>query len=157
MVDKKLNFLANNNKYGVVENSFTNRPNTIGKIVYEDGSPLKYGDQAEIFSVLNLDDEFNLFIQSALSEIYYTKNDSHFIFGYQPADYENEEIKENDVKIHYAGVDNTITKKEFYELCLLLCEAKLNGLDIQEDTEVSREDLLQIKSQLAEKIRNHIV
>lgn len=153
MVDKELKFLSTNDKYGVVENTFTNKSNTIGKIVYSNGEPLKYGDEAEIFGVLNLEEEFNPFMKSGLSEAYFSREHYWYTFGYQPADYENEEIKATDVKIHYAGVDNIITKKEFYELCLLLCEAKLNGLDLIEDKEVCREELLSIKTQLEEKMK----
>jgi hypothetical protein len=151
MVDKKLSFLSKNSNYGVVlkSNPFQNIEHNV---VYSDGSNLKYGDEAEIFGAIREKDLMH-FMQCAITENYYTKDDSHFIFGYQPADYENEEIKENDVKIQYAGVNNTITKKEFYDLCLLLCDAKLNGLDLIEDKEVSREQLLSIKSQIEEKIK----
>ncbi len=155
MVDKKLRFLSKNSNYGVVlkSNPFQNIEHNV---VYSDGSNLKYGDEAEIFGAIR-EKDLKHFMQCSITENYYTKDDSHFIFGYQPADYENEEIKENDVKIHYAGVDNTISKKEFYDLCLLLCDAKLNGLDLIGDKEVSREELLSIKSQIEEKIKNFSV
>jgi hypothetical protein len=150
MVDKKLNFLSRNSKYAVIEIDNTNRPNTIGKIIYSNGEPLEYGDIAEIFSVLNLEEEFIPFIKSALSETYFTKEHYGFIFGYQPASFDDDEIKENEVKIHYAGVDNTILKKEFFELCILLCEAKLVNPN---KGVVTDEELLQIKSQLEEKLK----
>ena len=155
MVDKKLVLFSKNEKYAFIK--WQDSQATLGrKLVYSNGENLKYGDPAEIISVAG-GKEFNPFIQSALSEGGYYKEHYNFIFGYQPADYENEEIKENDVKIHYAGVDNTITKKEFYDMCLLLCDAKLNGLDLIEDKEVSREDLVSIKSQLKEKIKIYSV
>jgi hypothetical protein len=151
MVDKKLSFLSNNSNYGIVlkSNPFQNIEHNL---LYYDGSNLKYGDPAEIFGAIR-EKDFMHFMYCAITESYYTKDDHHFIFGYQPADYENEEIKENEVKIHYAGVDNTITKKEFYDLCLLLCDAKLNGLDLIEDKEVSRDEIISIKTQLEEKIK----
>jgi hypothetical protein len=151
MVDKELNFISKNSHYGIVlkTNPFQNIEHNV---LYSDGSNLKYGDPAEIFGAIT-EKEFVPFMECAISESYYTKEHFHFMLGYQPADYENEEIKKNEVKIYYAGVDNTISKKEFYELCLLLCDAKLNGLDLIEDKEVSREDLISIKTQLEEKIK----
>jgi hypothetical protein len=150
MVDKELSFLSKNSSYKIVLKS-NPLQNVEHNVLYSDGSNLKYGDPAEIFGAIT-EKEFAEFMECAILERYYTKDHYHFILGYQPADYENDEIKENNVKIHYAGVDNTITKIEFYELCLLLCEAKLNGLDLIEDKAVKLEDLLSIKSQLAEKI-----
>ena len=151
MVDKKLSFLSKNSNYGVVLKS-NPLQNIEHNLLYSDGSNLKYGDPAEIFGAIR-EKDFTHFIDCAITESYYTKDDSHFILGYQPADYENEEIKENEVKIHYAGVDNSIAKKEFYKLCILLCDAKLNGLDLIEDKEVSREELQSIKIKLEEKIK----
>lgn len=154
MVDKELNFLSRNSKYAVIEIDNTNRPNTIGKIIYSNGEPLRYGDVAEIFGVLNLEEEFIPFIKSALTESGYYKEHYSFIFGYEPADFENEEIKENDVRIHYAGCDNTILKKEFFELCILLCEAKLVNSN---KGNITNEELLQIKFQLEEKLKIYSV
>ena len=37
MVDKGLIFITKNDKYAIIKNDFTNRPNTIGKIVYSNG------------------------------------------------------------------------------------------------------------------------
>lgn len=154
-MDKELKFLSTNNKYGVIENNFTTKANTIGKIVYLNGETLKYGDEAEIFGVLNLEEEFKPFMESALSEGDYHKEHYSFIFGYQPVDFENEEISESEVKIRYAGIDNTLSKKQFYELCLLLCDAKLNGFNLIKTVYISREELLSIKSQLKEKHKQY--
>jgi hypothetical protein len=154
MVDKELNFLSMNDEYGVIENDFTNRPNTIGKIVYSNGESLKYGDKAEIFGILNLEEEFIPFMSSAISETYFSQQHSGFAFGYQPADYENKEIKENEVRIYYIEVENTIQKKDFYELCLLLCDAKIKT---ENKGNITNEELLQIKSQLEEKIKIYSV
>lgn len=151
MVDKELNFVARNEKYGYLKE--VNLQNKIvHRLTYSNGKHLAYGDPAEIFSAVSSGVEFITFIQSALFESGYYKEHYNFTFGYQSADYENEEIKENEVRIHYAGVDNITTKKEFYELCLLLCDAKLNGLDIIEDNEVKQEQLLSFKSQLEDKV-----
>jgi hypothetical protein len=150
MVDKKLKFISKNDKYGVVENAFSNRLNSIGKIVYSNGEPLKYGDKAEIFGILNLEEEFFPFMNSAISETYFSQEHSSVAFGYQHADYENKEIKENEVRIYYIEVENTITKKEFYELCLLLCDAKLKSPN---KIGITNEELTLIKSQLEEKIK----
>jgi hypothetical protein len=152
MVDKELNFVVRNEQYGYRKEA--NQQNEIvHRLTYSDGKYLAYGDPAEIFSAVSSGAEFIIFMQSALFESGFYKEHYNFTLGYQPADFENEEIKENEVKIHYAGVDNTISKKEFYDLCLLLCDAKLNGLDLIEDKEVSRDELLSIKSQLEEKIK----
>ena len=151
MVDKELIFLAKNQKYAFIQ--WEDGKGMLGmKIVYSSGNTLEYGDSAEIISVAG-GNEFKPFMDSVISEGGLYKEHCSFIFGYQPSDYENEEIKENEVKIHYAGVDNTISKKDFYELCLLLCDAKLNRLDLIQDNEVKREDLVSIKSQLEDKIK----
>ena len=151
MVDKGLIFITKNDKYAIIKNDFNNRPNTIGKIIYSNGESLNYGDAAEIFGVLNLEEEFTPFLELALSEMHFSREHYGFIFGYQPADYENEEIKVGEVRIHYSGVDNTITKKEFYELCLLMCNAKLKT--ISSDSDITEQELFSIKSQLEEKIK----
>lgn len=148
MVDKELVFLSKNSVYGVIKK--TNPFQKIEhNIVYANGTGLKYGDSAEIFGALG-ENEIVPFMESAISEGDYYKEHYNFVFGYQPADFENEEIKENEVRIHYAGVDNTISKKAFYDLCLLLCEAKEYSLDYKEEI---RKELLRIKSKLQEKIK----
>ena len=150
MVDKELKFLAKNNIYGIIlkSNPFQNIEHNI---LYSNGEKLKYGDPAEIFSAIS-ENEFNSFMQSAISGFYFIREHYWFTFGYQPSDYDNQEIKENEVRIHYAGEDNTILKKDFYELCLLLCDAKLNSLTT--NIEIKRIELLSIISQLEYKIKD---
>lgn len=147
MVDKKLNYLSRNSSYGIIEK--TNPLQNIDyNIVYADGAKLQYGDPAEIFGAIT-DNEFISFLESSLSESSFTREHYWYTFGYQPADFDNEEIKENEVQIHYAGVDNSITKKDFYKLCLLLCDAKLNGI---ESKEIDKEKILLFKIKLSEKL-----
>jgi hypothetical protein len=155
MVDKELNFLSKNRSYGII--SKINPMQNIGhNIIYANGEALKYGDVAEIFGAIT-DNDLLSFFKSSITEEYISREHYGVEFGYQPADYENEELRENEIKIHYIEVENTVTKKSFYELCLLLCDAKLNGLDFQEDGEENKEELLQIKSQLVEKIKIYSV
>lgn len=152
MVDKGLGFINNNGKYGYLK-EVSQQSKIVHRLTYFDGEYLAYGDPAEIFTAASSGEDFLRFMQSALSEGGYYREHYNFVFGYQPADYENAEIKENEVRIHYAGVDNTMSKKDFYELCLLLCDAKLIGLDINEDKAVRREELQLIKAQLENKIK----
>lgn len=153
MVDKELTFLAKNEKYAFIK--WQDSKGTLGRrLVYFDGSKLKYGDPAEIIPTAGGKD-FKPFIDAALSEGGFNRQGYGFFFGYLAPSFDDDGIKENEVSIHYGGVDNMILKKDFYELCLLLCEAKINGLDLHEDTEVSNEDLLDYKAKLEEKIAKY--
>lgn len=149
MVDKKLDFLSKNEKYAVVLKT-NPLQNIEHSIVYVDGKELSYGDPAEIFGVLNLEGDFFPFMNSAIAENQYIKEHYGFIFGYRPSDYDNTEIKQNDVRVYYAGVENTISKIDFYELCLLLCKAKL---EMQNRDEKTKDELRLVKTQLEEKVK----
>jgi hypothetical protein len=122
------------------------------KFVYANGEDLQYGDKAEILGAV-IGKDFLPFINSVLTENHFTRENYGFTLGFQPADFDNEEIKENEARIYYADFENTTSKIELYELSLLLCNAKINRLDIREDEDVKREQLLSIKSQLEAKIR----
>jgi hypothetical protein len=111
MVDKELNFLSKNRLYGVIS-KINPMQNIEHNIVYADGTSLKYGDSAEIFGAIT-ENELEPFFQAAISETYFSREHYWFTCGFQQADCENAEIKANEVKIHYAGVDNTISKKSF--------------------------------------------
>ncbi|NDP23163.1 MAG: hypothetical protein GZ091_19105 [Paludibacter sp.] len=152
MVDKELNFLSKNTSYGVVDR-INPIQNIEHNIVYSDGSKLGYGDKAEIFGAIS-NIELISFMDSVLSNNNYTKEHYWITFGYQPASFDDEEIKDREVRIHYAGVDNTIPKKDFYELCLLLCMAKLNGFDLNEVKNLKQEELKLIKVRLEKKVKN---
>jgi hypothetical protein len=149
MVDNSIEVLFKSKQYAYVQYG-----HPIGQIakkfIYANGKDLEYGDKAEILSAVVGDGSFWDFIKSALSETYFTREHFWFTCGYQPTDFDNEEIKQGEVRIHYAGVDNTILKRDFYELCLLLCEAKKYSLDYKEELE---NELLQIKLQLEEKLK----
>ncbi len=149
MVDNTIKTLFKAKEYALIEYK---RPDgdTSKKFVYADGKNLAYGDKAEILGAVLGGINFLEFINGALSETYFSREHYWFTCGYQSADFDNEEIKENEVRIHYAGVDNTILKKDFYELCLLLCEAKKYSLDYKEEFE---KEILQIKAQLYDKIK----
>lgn len=151
MVDKGLIFLAKSNRYSVLKSNQTSI-NGIGKIVYSDGTDLSYGDPAEIFGVLNIENEFYDFINSALTKGSFTRQYYGFLFG-PYFDYDSGEIKDSEVGMIYAGVENKIPKKDFFELCLLLCNAKLNGMDIIEDNEAKKEDILQFKFEIEERLK----
>lgn len=148
MVDNTIRTLFNSEHYAYIEYM-----HPIGevakKFVYSDGKDLEYGDKAEILDAV-MGKDFSDFIKGVLSETYFTREHYWFTFGYQPADYDNEEIKESEVRIHYAGVDNTISKKEFYDLCLLLCDAKLNLLN---KDDITNKELTLIKTKLEGKLR----
>jgi hypothetical protein len=152
MVDKELNFLSKNNSYGVID-KINPMQNIEHNIIYADGTALKYGDFAEVFGAISNHDLLPFF-ESSITEMYFSREHYGITYGYQPADYENEEINESEVRIYFAEMENRVTKKDFYELCLLLCEAKLNSIGKSgEDKVVKREELLSIKSQLEEKIK----
>jgi hypothetical protein len=148
MVGKKLNFTAKNEKYGFLRDKNT-QGELINRFVYSNGEKLEYGDPAEIISAV-AGEEFIPFMKAAISEGRYYKEHYWFVFGYQPADYDDDEIKESDVRIHYAGVDNTISKMAFYELCLLLCEAKFKPKDLDSD---DFRQIHEIKCQIEEKLK----
>jgi hypothetical protein len=148
MVDNTI-ILFKTNEYALVQ--YMHPDYGLGrKFVYSDGKDLVYGDKAEILGAVLGGVNFLEFIDGALSETYFSREHYWYTCGYQPADFDNEEIKGNEVRIHYAGVDNTILKKDFYELCLLLCEAKEYSLDYKEEF---KKELQQMKSQLEEKIK----
>jgi hypothetical protein len=121
------------------------------KFVYADGTDLVYGDKAEILGAV-MGKDFLPFVKSVLNGKHFTREHYGYTLGFQSADFDNAEIKDDEVRVYYADVENTISKQEFYKLCLFLCDAKLNSLNLQVDKEVTREDLVQIKSQLEEKI-----
>jgi hypothetical protein len=148
MVDKELIFLAKNEKYAFIK--WEDSQGNIGnKLVYSNGDDLRYGDPAEIIPVAG-GEGFKQFMESALSESGYYREHYSFTFGYKPADFDSKEIKDTEVKTHYAGVDNTISKKEFYELCLLLCNAKMQA---SHKNSIEEEELKFVKSQLEQKIK----
>ena len=148
MVDNSIKMLFKSKQYAYVQ--YVHPMGQITrKFVYANGKDLDYGDKAEILSAVVGAGNFLDFMKGALSETYFTREHFWFTCGYQPADFDNEEIKQREVRIHYAGVDNTILKKDFYEMCLLLCEAKKYSLDYKETFE---DELFQIKLQLEEKI-----
>jgi len=138
MVDKELIFLDKNEKYGIIK-----LQHDYNQVVFCDGQRLRYGDPAELFSAIT-EEEFILFVETAIASGHYIKEHYGFVFGYQPADFDNDEIKENEVKIQYADVVNIISKTAFYKLCLLLCNAKLNMRNEQQ----RYEELRLLKSKL---------
>jgi hypothetical protein len=148
VVDNRI-ILFNTKQYALIRD-VRNNGDIISKFVYADGKDLSYGDKAEILGAVIGDVNFLDFIKGVLSETYFTREHYWFTFGYQPSDFDSEEIKDNEVRIHYAGVDNTILKKDFYELCLLLCEAKRYSLDYKEEF---HNELAEIRSQLEDKIK----
>jgi hypothetical protein len=147
MVDKELKFLSENSTYGIV-NKVNPMQNIDHNIIYIDGTSLKYGDAAEIFGAIR-DNQLHDFFESVISETYFSREHYSLIFGYQPADYENKEIKEDEVRIYYIDIENTVLKKDFYKLCLLLCEAKMKTTI---NKNITGEEFILIKSQLEEKI-----
>jgi hypothetical protein len=149
MVDNTIKTLFKSDKYAYVE--YRRSDGEVGrKFVYANGKDLLYGDEAEILGAV-MGKDFSPFIHSVLDQNHFTREHYGFTFGFQPADFDNEEIKVNEVRIYYADVENTITKKDFYELCLLMCNAKLKT--ISSDSDITEQELFSIKSQLEEKIK----
>jgi hypothetical protein len=153
MVDNSIKIIFKSDCYAYVQ--FTHPTGQLAKkFVYANEKDLEYGDKAEILgSVMGKD--FLPFINSVLAQKHFTREHYGYTLGFQPADFDNQEIKESEARVYYADVENTISKRELFELTLLLCEAKLNSLDLHEDKEVYREELLQIKSQLVEKLKQY--
>jgi hypothetical protein len=148
MVDNTIKILFEYCGYAYVE--YRRSDGNIGKkFVYADGTDLLYGDKAEILGAV-MGKDFSPFINSVLDQKHFTREHYGFTFGFQPADFDNEEIKANEVRIYYADVENTITQRDFYDLCLLLCNAKLKTITTSDVTE---QELFSIKSQLEEKIQ----
>ncbi len=146
-MDKKLNFSVKNKKYGFLQ--IVRNDKQVNKLVYVDGSDLNYGDPAEIIPVVAGSD-FISFIKAVINNTEFSREHYWFSFGYQPSDFDNEEIKANEVRIHYAGVDNTILKNDFYEMCILLCDFKLKYPS--KDLKVSYQDIHNMKLQLEKKL-----
>jgi hypothetical protein len=128
MVDKELNFLVKDEKYAFLIELENN--NQIYRLVYSNGQPLKYGDPGEIFTAFGSIAEFYEFMQTAIDETHFGREHYGFFFGYYPATQDNIEIKETEVYINYAGVSNIILKKDFYELCILVCQAQIKRIEM---------------------------
>ncbi|MFK7004844.1 hypothetical protein BWK63_13785 [Flavobacterium covae] len=151
MVDNTIKIIFKSDYYAYVQ--FTHPTGQLAKkFVYANKKDLEYGDKAEILGAV-MGKDFLPFINSVLTQKHFTREHYGYTLGFQPADFDNQEIKEDEARVYYADAENTISKRELFELAILLCEAKLNGWDLQEDNEVSRKDLLSIKSQLEEKIK----
>ena len=98
------------------------------KLVYNTGEDLKYEDPALLFQSISLEKTL-LFLSRAIEESYYTEEYKSSVFGPIPEDYDNKEIKANEVRIFYVDMEYTISKKQFYDLCLLLCKMRLIGIE----------------------------
>jgi hypothetical protein len=156
MVDKELNFLVKNEKYGYLIESRT-ESNFVNRLVYNNGENLKYGDPAEIFPVSVSSENFNDFMNAAIDETHFGREHYGFFFGYYPATQDNIEIKETEVYINYAGVSNIILKKDFFESSILACQAQIRRIELNVSSPHELSILQDTVAKLQDKLKKYQV
>lgn len=150
MVDRPMKILFKGKEYSYVEYQHPNPEYGMRKkFIYATGEDVAYGDKADMFWTI-IEKDFVPFMEAVISGNHFCREHYSYTFGYYPGDIDDEEIQENEVCLEFHYNDNIITKKYFYELCVFLCDSKLNTVAM-EDTEF-KEKIADFKVALQEKI-----
>jgi hypothetical protein len=111
-------------QYNLLEDGSLNINSPI-KFMYSDGRSLDYQDPAIIFQAISWKDTI-IFLSNAIDKKTYMEEYKSFTFGERIFSSDLPDLKPDELNVFYIDTDYTITKKLFYELCLLMCQAKLN-------------------------------